>query len=70
LTVPPDALSKEKRCGNKVIGYDLSSTFKENIIIRLRLLFKRQKFQNNKKSSTKYKKGYKGENKKEYLKTV
>ena len=39
-----DALSKEHRCGNLINSYDLMSTFKENIIIRLRVLMQRKKF--------------------------
>ena len=38
-----DILKQEKYCGNCVTGYDLTSTFKENIIIRLRMLMQRKK---------------------------
>ena len=38
-----DLLSAERNCGNLIYPYDLSSTFKENIIIRLRMLLQRRK---------------------------
>lgn len=38
-----DILSQEKYCGNIIQGYDLVATFKENIIIRLRMLMQRHK---------------------------
>ena len=38
-----DILSSEKYCGPIIHGYDLTSTFKENIIIRLRMLMQRKK---------------------------
>ena len=39
-----DILSQEKFCGYLIHGYDLSSTFKENIVIRARMLMQRRKF--------------------------
>ncbi len=38
-----DILSQEKYCGNIIQGFDLTSMFKENIIIRLRMLIQRRK---------------------------
>ena len=38
-----DILSQEKYCGNLIQGYDFTATFKENIIIRLRMLMQRRK---------------------------
>ena len=38
-----DILSGEKYCGPVIHGFDLSATFKENIIIRLRMLMQRKK---------------------------
>ncbi len=40
-----DILKQEKYCGNIIQGYDLSATFKENIIIRLRMLMQRKKLE-------------------------
>lgn len=42
--VMEDMLKKDKDCGNLINGFDFSSTFKENIIIRLRLLLQRENF--------------------------
>ncbi len=39
-----DILSTEKYCGPIIHGYDLTSLFKENIIIRARMLMQRKKF--------------------------
>jgi hypothetical protein len=38
-----DILSQEKYCGYKIQGFDLTAMFKENIIIRLRMLMQRRK---------------------------
>jgi phage FluMu gp28-like protein len=40
-----DILSQEIYCGNLIQGFDLTSMFKENIIIRLRMLMQRKKIQ-------------------------
>jgi phage FluMu gp28-like protein len=38
-----DILKQEKYCGNAIYGYDFTSMFKENIIIKLRMLMQRHK---------------------------
>jgi len=47
-----DFLSKENRCGNSVVSYNLSSSVKENVLIRLRILLQGKRFSLPSKEST------------------